>query len=238
MFSAINSETQLQPGSLSQSMGQISSNYSPAIGELNLKRLRSDAFWDLRKQVSTQGDMLIRRMRDYERSRSTTERVSRPREGHNHGRKRSSVHNMPIHEPVSILDQVERDSDDDDDDVQIFMFSEDSYRHKKRAASFHSMEIQAEHPRSLSLTGSETTSSPSSAYPSDDEMSSGPVEFTLSTMGAESTDPSRPPSTRAEKALAALSLAMANGGCSINDYEGVFTHQPTADDSQVGELWH
>lgn len=48
------------------------------------------------------------------------------------------------------------------------------------------------------------------------------------------------PASRSEKAIAALSLAMANGAGSLNDYEGLLQHTQTShlDDSEVGAMWN
>ncbi|KAK0505822.1 hypothetical protein EDD18DRAFT_1120808 [Armillaria luteobubalina] len=47
------------------------------------------------------------------------------------------------------------------------------------------------------------------------------------------------PASRSEKALAALSLAMANGAGSIHDYDALGTVQPVSaiEECQVGEMW-
>lgn len=43
----------------------------------------------------------------------------------------------------------------------------------------------------------------------------------------------------AEKAIAALTLAMANGAGGLGDYEAVRAlNVSSTDESQVGELWH
>jgi hypothetical protein len=49
-----------------------------------------------------------------------------------------------------------------------------------------------------------------------------------------------PSSSRSEKAIAALSLAMANGAGGLNDYSALRAKEipPIIEDSQVGELWH
>jgi len=52
--------------------------------------------------------------------------------------------------------------------------------------------------------------------------------------------PLRPTLSRSEKAIAALSLAMANGAGGLNDYAAlrVMEAPPIIEDSLVGELWH
>jgi hypothetical protein len=47
-------------------------------------------------------------------------------------------------------------------------------------------------------------------------------------------------STRSEKAIAALTLAMANGAGDLTDYQALLAIQttPALDNSQVGEMWH
>jgi hypothetical protein len=48
------------------------------------------------------------------------------------------------------------------------------------------------------------------------------------------------PTSRSEKAIAALTLAMANGAGDLADYQPLLAIQTTAilDNSQVGEMWH
>jgi hypothetical protein len=54
--------------------------------------------------------------------------------------------------------------------------------------------------------------------------------------------PFSPPASRSEKAIAALSLAIANGAGGLNDYSAFQSSFPLPkheeDESQVGELWH
>jgi hypothetical protein len=48
-----------------------------------------------------------------------------------------------------------------------------------------------------------------------------------------------PSTSSAEKAIAAITLAMANGAGGLGDYEAVRAlNVSSADESQVGELWH
>ncbi|KAF8225046.1 hypothetical protein L208DRAFT_1409102 [Tricholoma matsutake] len=57
-------------------------------------------------------------------------------------------------------------------------------------------------------------------------------------------NPHQPPrpglTSRSEKAIAALTLAMANGAGDLNDYQALLAIQapPALDNSQVGEMWH
>ncbi|KAF8078478.1 hypothetical protein FPV67DRAFT_56754 [Lyophyllum atratum] len=80
-----------------------------------------------------------------------------------------------------------------------------------------------------------------------DSMGSSPVSLPLRSLSppapsspVQSPAPNALSSYRSEKAIAALSLAMANGAGGIADYEAVLAIQttPLFDGCQVGELWH
>lgn len=249
-----------------------------------MKQLRSDAFWQLHRSVAENGEGLVRRMRDYEHSRSRAETYSKVKDAQKRGLKRSSL-NVPARKS-SLTDES-----DEDDDIQIFsgdvpdIFFPRSLRPQKRALSLDIMDEAPERfdLRSHSIPGNERCSSPgassSSMYASDDEQQSHILSPTsasfsstpsytpaLSHTASESSNsslvslplsppmsifpshaplmiphtPSSPPSSRSEKALAAISLAMANGAGSIHDYASLSSlHQnPLLDNCDVGEMWH
>ncbi len=99
-------------------------------------------------------------------------------------------------------------------------------------------------------SSSPTTSSASSYLSDDDHLNitlaqNNVAQTTLSLPSKPSRLPSSLPyscglpSTRSEKALAALTLAMANGAGSIHDYDALRNIEPVVvhDDGAVGELW-
>jgi len=252
----------------------------------DLTRLRSDAFWELRRSVAENGEGLVRRMRDYESSRSRGTIYSKVKGSLRRGRKR---HSLSLR-PKKVIGGG--DGSDDEDGVQIFagegFLEADDYNgtRKKRAFSL-GMADSGVHSPFMDLDGSERCSSPGttflsgpSAYDSDDEsmdlindsplsmstVASSPGAPALSHSFTDSTNSSfvslpshisngrsksssphyhsinktSPSSSRSEKAIAALSLAMANGAGGLNDYSALRAMEilPIIEDSQVGELWH
>ncbi|KAK0208613.1 hypothetical protein DFS33DRAFT_1304581 [Desarmillaria ectypa] len=253
--------------------------------QADMMSLRAAAFWELHRSVADNGEGFVRRMRDYEHTRSRADAYSKAREAHRRGRKRSSLI-VSARKPAAPVDGS--DADDDDDDVQIFsgevsdIFA-GKYGHDQRALSLDSKGAMFQgNGSSRSMpSGSERCRSPaaSSIYASDDDIKTSATDqftdgglhhipaqpftpalsFTASSNNSSiSSLPFLPPPTlelsphivsprpltlpasRSEKALAALSLAMANGAGSIHDYDALGALQPVSaiEECQVGEMWH
>ncbi|KAJ6627133.1 hypothetical protein B0H10DRAFT_1995606 [Mycena sp. CBHHK59/15] len=229
----------------------------------DLTRLRSDAFWQLHRSVEENGEGFVQSMRVYEssRSRSRTGVYCKAKEAQRRGRKRSPVANVPI--------KSEEDSDDDDDvqifagEPTNTVFVSNNSRGKQRAFSVGVVEEKSHHLPSS--TRSDRCSSPgatcdsrSSIYLSDDDGFHIPapnpqVSPALSHTFTHSANSSfvslnlPPPfastarlsSSRSEKAIAALTLAMANGAGGLDDYEALRSlHTFSPDNYEVGEMWH
>jgi hypothetical protein len=274
--SSSSSHPQSDPASLSTDNLELDS-------KTDLTRLRSDAFWELRRSVAESGEGLVRRMRDYESSRSRAGVYSKAKDSLRRGRKRHSLSTRPRR----TMDVG--DGSDAEDDIQIFSGNEGDAgsARKKRALSVGMADSHAP-PKSpfMDLHHNERCFSPAttfgsgpSAYTSDDEdfmdlvndsplsmsaMASSPAppalshSFTTSDSSSvislsshffgtpslgqphHPTIPTSPSSSRSEKAIAALSLALANGAGGINDYEALRAVEtaPIVEDTQVGELWH
>ncbi|KAI0757135.1 hypothetical protein C8Q80DRAFT_1265102 [Daedaleopsis nitida] len=281
---------------------------SERISSQEARRLRANAFGELHRTVAEGGEGLVRRMRDWERTRFRFTRSDRPAgeplsavDAHRDQVRRSGRPTSYYDTPQTVAAVAEQSEDDEED---LFIVGETcslptarSPPQKKRALSWSAMEV--DHPEmqtSSSLfggpSGSDRCSSPidhsasASAYSSDDEVdmdtdmassgvfstpalshtyttstNSSLVSLPLSlhigesvttfidpsssstTVRAECPSPTSPhlPSTasRSEKAIAALTLAMANGAAGISDYEALLTTEPltTLDDSHAGELW-
>lgn len=254
--------------------------------KIDLIRLRSDAFWELRRSVAESGEGLVRRMRDYESSRSRGGVYSKAKDSLRRGRKRHSLSIRPRR-------VVAADGSGSEDEVEIFSGDRSSEAddsggaRKKRAFSLGTADSGVHDSPFMDLDGSERCSSPGAAcfsapstYDSDDEnmnliddsplstsvIGSSPGVPALSRSFTNSTNssfvslpgpalgihtksspsghhflrPTSPSSSRSEKAIAALSLAMANGAGGLNDYAVLRTleTQPIIEDCQVGELWH
>lgn len=261
----------------------------PLIGDIhldtktNLTQLHSDAFWELRKSIEENGEGLVRRMRDFENSRTRGGVYSKAKDSLKRGRKRHSISSRPKRMLISGVNS------DEEDDVQIVAGNEppEACDHriarKKRAISLGMADsnprtsaiIEPDRNEGCSWSGT-TFNSSHSTYTSDDEsmdlVDDSPLSMSgLASPPAASTMPSSfttsansspisisthlfggvptpsPPqhrstslaASRSEKALAALTLAMANGAGGLNDYEAVRALEaPVIDNSQVGELWH
>ncbi|KAJ7655031.1 hypothetical protein DFH06DRAFT_1201392 [Mycena polygramma] len=217
----------------------------------DLTRLRSDAFWQLQRSVEENGEGFVKSMRVYETRRSRTSVIAlKVKEAQRRGRRRS-----PARVPITDA------ADDSDDDVQIFAGepANTSFANRGKQRAF-SVGVEPHHPSIF--TRSDRCSSPgatcdshSSIYPSDDEGFQVPAQAppALSDSLSDSANSSLvsltlpPPfapqpilaSSRSEKAIAALTLAMANGAGGLDDYEALRSlHTFSPDNCQVGEMWH
>ncbi|KAG6846011.1 hypothetical protein H0H87_011059 [Tephrocybe sp. NHM501043] len=244
-----------------------------------LSRLRSNAFWELHRSVAENGEGLVRRMRDYEHSRSRTDIYLKAKEAQKRGRKRSSVVALSrrpkyLHIGSDNDQEDEDEGEGEDDDVQIFagevprISLPGSAYPQKRSISLDvkGIDYQYTTDRRCSSPVTACITSPS-IYHSDDEhlhSSSGttspntslhplsPLVFNTSLPEEKLPDLDRtllpallPPlgnmsASRTEKAIAALSLAMASGAGGITDYDAPVALQawPSLDEYQVGEMWH
>ncbi|KAF8213281.1 hypothetical protein K438DRAFT_1803715 [Mycena galopus ATCC 62051] len=226
----------------------------------DLTRLRSDAFWQLQRSVEENGEGFVQSMRVYETRRSRSNVIAlkvkeAQREAQRRGRRRSPVNTQP---PT----QVPGEEDSDEDDVQIFagepLHTSFANCGKQRAFSVGGVEETAHNHRSdrCSSPGA-TCDSRSSIYLSDDDgfhfpaldAQSPALSRTLSHSGNSSLISLDLPalfaptaisaSSRSEKAIAALTLAMANGAGGLDDYEALRSlHTFSPDNCQVGEMWH
>ncbi|KAJ4486307.1 hypothetical protein J3R30DRAFT_3697804 [Lentinula aciculospora] len=236
-------------------------NQSPSYSDL--ARIRSNAFWELRRSVAENGEGFVRRMRDYEQSRARSDAFSKVKDAQKRGRKRSL---LLARRAVALR----HDTDSEEDDIRIvsghlseaFLSKETSSTttRSSRSLSLDSMDedpidsMQRERCTSpySSYHISDSSSNPSSAYMTNsaqlpDIIPSSPKS--ASSASSSSISSQTPPpfssssyasASRSEKALAALSLAMANGAGSITeDYEAIRAMQPilAMDDAQVGEMW-
>ncbi|KAF9270358.1 hypothetical protein L218DRAFT_952503 [Marasmius fiardii PR-910] len=255
----------------SHNSSSFHSHDTPTITELN--SLRSNAFWELQRSVMENGEGLVRRMRDYERTRSRAETYTKVKDAQKRGKKRSSLITFGRRAPSPLLDESEGD---DEDDIQIYSgevpqpFSRREVRHKTSSGSDTLMDAWS--------APSERCSSPcSSSYMTDEEHLTAPdndiqnnrqqdlrthfphlpssysvsealggsspspfTSFSSSVGSKRTTHATSANSSRSEKAIAALTLALASGSAGINDYEALRNLQPVLalDDGQVGEMWH
>ncbi|KAK7058840.1 hypothetical protein VNI00_001464 [Paramarasmius palmivorus] len=222
----------------------------PSYAELT--RLRSNAFWELQRSVMENEIGFVSRMRDYEQSRSRADAYKKVKDAQKRGRKRFSL--------ISSSRKFVPAQDESDDDVDIQLYSgglsQPFFSRATREQSSSSGQLRAR-----SAPGGERCSSPSSSlYVTDDELHkpqptdshashTSPPQYPTSPTGLSSSNTSvtsslnpvipSMPSSRSEKAIAALTLALANGSGGINDYEALRSLEPVLalDDSHIGDMW-
>lgn len=101
-----------------------------------LVRLRTSAFWELRRSIAENGEGLVRRMRDYERSRSRHQNYQKAKEAEKRGRKLASQRR-----------KVYPSASDESDEDEILISSGDSNHIKwgsflsKKAQSRDAMDV-------------------------------------------------------------------------------------------------
>ncbi|KAG6836806.1 hypothetical protein H0H93_002828 [Arthromyces matolae] len=206
----------------------------------NLTRLRSKAFWELHRSVAESGEGLVRRMRDYENSRSRANAYTKAKEAEKRGRKRSLVlsSRKPKHS------HFDSDDEDDEEDVQIFAgelprVSLPGYPCPPKRTMSLDMKDLDEYELSDSPNG--RCSSPIPTWNSNPSIyTHASTQYASIPPILSSTIPPPPrhgsSTSRTDKAIAALSLALANGAGGITDYGSVLANESWAS-GDVGELW-
>ena len=232
-----------------------------------LIRLRSSAFWELRRSIAENGEGFVRRMRVYESSRSRQAIYLKVKEAEKRGRKRlSSERRAAIHK-----------SDDDDEDIQICSGDSSSKIQKSsfcgnRGRSLRAMDVdncQLDSPSTwdmgsclscgqqcssnLQLEIFSPTQDTEPHFPS--SVSSPPSSLRSL---YESSSPTSPPScgplslstddlpspllstASCHRVVATLSLALANGAGSLEDYSPLWEYQNRFQTEYYdhGDLWH
>ncbi|KAI0735316.1 hypothetical protein C8Q76DRAFT_791884 [Earliella scabrosa] len=216
---------------------RLARDASPRDGERispdEARRLRTNALADLHRSVAESSEGLVRRMRDWERSRRMSARSERqalgspsaldaPHQLRKPGRRPTSYYGTP-----QAAAMVAEQSEDDEDD--LFIVGETcslpmarSPAHKKRALSLSMMDV--DHPETealpspfASLGGSERSSSPidhssgPSACSSDDEGQAD-MDTDLSSSGVFSTPAlSHTYSVSTNSSLVSLPLSLQGG---------------------------
>ena len=224
-----------------------------------LIRLRSSAFWELRRSIAENGEGFVRRMRVYEGSRSRQAIHLKVKEAEKRGRKRlSSEKRAAIH--IS----------DDDEDIQICS-GESSSKIQEfsicggRGRSLHATNVDncqldspsTWHIRSCLSCGQQCSSNlqdTEQRFPSSIVSSSPSSPHSL----YEPSSPTSPPScgplslstddlplpllsaTPCHRVVAALNLALANGAGSLEDYSSLWEYQSRFQTEYYdhGDLWH
>jgi hypothetical protein len=266
------------------------------ITEADATRLRSDAFWELRRSIAVSGEGLVKRMRDFEYSRSKSGIYKRARTVDRQRAKKRHSPSVPVTRSV----RRSNSSESDEDDVQIYSgeLCGLPVSRQKRASSLGPMDMDNDEMQSSPLSDYVDQASTHSSFSNDDtdnlscrslnttfpldashSTSSSPAykyspyttafspplfgpSFSSSAEASRSSPThqnsiflsSHPTSasfassredvsltssaSRTEKAIAALSLAIANGAAGLGDYDALRDIPSVMIDSQVGELWH
>lgn len=208
----------------------------PVLTDQNVSALHSYAFWELHQSIAEASEGFVQRMRDWESSRPQLSR-----QGHrlstpfpSYGRPRGCEFNTRTSSPLGATSEDDDLDSDTEDDVLILSDATSSVTvtratppcpaspPKKRARSLGDMDLDL--PQMTPAIPLELSSSTSSLL----SLAPPPVM--------------PPPSSREEKAIAALTLALANGAAGLNDYSAVrealgvsATHADSA--SEAGEMW-
>ncbi|KAI9460903.1 hypothetical protein BJY52DRAFT_236308 [Lactarius psammicola] len=215
----------------------------PVIPAQDISALHSSAFGELHQSIIEASEGFVQRMRDWESSRPQGSRQNfrhntpfpsyiAPRGREPAPRKFSSS------ETTSGDDDLDSDNDDDDDDDDVLILSDETSS-EARAASHGSVSPSKKRARSL---GDMDLDLPQAAPSIPPELSHTVASSSTSSLLSLSPPVILPPSTREEKAIAALTLALANGAAGINDYsavrEALGASAALAEGaSEVGEMW-
>ncbi|KAF8912802.1 hypothetical protein CPB84DRAFT_1759544 [Gymnopilus junonius] len=219
----------------------------------DLVRLRSSAFWELRQSITENGEGLVRRMRNYERSRSRNQVYQKAKEAEKRGRKRLSrlkktyvnlsetsdddeilISSVEFSKNVlcsAVVGKRARSVDDMDIDVQSDGWAS-AHLIRSRSSNpsadyaYGMLNMLSNECQPLPLEGLSLTVSSDPSSPS--TSACNPAKSSLFSLPLPSPNPTPNdwlPSSTNEKAVAALSLAMENGAGSINDYPLVWNYQ-------------
>jgi hypothetical protein len=227
-----------------------------------LIRLRSLAFWELRRSIAENGEGFVRRMRDYEGSRSRQTIHLKVKEAEKRGRKRlSSKKRAAIHNPDDD-DDIQICSGDSSSNIQKFSFcggrrsshAVDDHHQLDSPSTWHMRScpscgsqcfsnlqldfftpIQDPEPHFPSSTVSSPPSSPRSLYEPPSSTSPPSLSHTADDLSLPSLS-----TTSCHRVVAALNLALANGAGSVEDYSSLQEYQShfQTEHHDHGDLWH
>jgi hypothetical protein len=223
--------------SLSQSRHKQISH--TVVTDQNVSALHSSAFGELHQSITDASENFVRRMRDWESSRPQVShpnyRLSSPFPSYipSRGRELSPRTSSTIQAASEDYDDLDSDNDDD-----VLILSDETSSvprpsplcgpgpPKKRARSLGDMDLDS--PEMIPTIPPELSHTVASSSTSS-LLSLAPPSVT-------------PPSSREEKAIAALTLALANGAAGLNDYSAVrealgVSAAPADDASEIGEMW-
>ncbi|KAI0307782.1 hypothetical protein B0F90DRAFT_1813180 [Multifurca ochricompacta] len=204
----------------------------------DLSALHSYAFWELHQSIKEASEGFVQRMRDWESSRPELSRHDHRFSAHftSHPRSRGRESSPRILSPLEATSE-DANFDSDDDDVLILS---DEISPVERIPSLYSASPAKKRARSL---GDMDLDSPQMTPTIPPALSHTVASSSTSSLLSLLSPLVVPPlSTREEKAIAALTLALANGAAGLNDYsavrEALGVSAAVADgSSEVGEMW-
>lgn len=214
-------------------------NSHPAIVDQDVSALHSYAFWELHQNITEASEGFVQRMRDWESSRPQAprqaHRLSSPFPSYISARGRETA---PRTSSPSEVNSEEDDLNSDGEDDVLILSDETSSA--IRASSFGAAGSPRKRVRSL---GEMDLDLPQTTPTIPPELSHTVASSSTSSLLSLSPLPTMPsPSSREEKVIAALTLALANGAAGLNDYsavrEALGVSAPHADGAaEVGEMW-
>jgi len=216
-------------------------NPHPAIVDQNVSALHSYAFLELHQSITDASEGFVQRMRDWESSRPQpprqAHRLSSPFPSYIPARGREIAHRASSPSEVNSEDD---DLDFDDEDDVLILSDETSS--ETRASSASSLCAASSPKKRVRSLGDMDLDLPQTA-PIPPELSHTVASSSTSSLLSLSPPPTMASiSSREEKVIAALTLALANGAAGLNDYsavrEALGVSAPHADGAaEVGEMW-
>jgi hypothetical protein len=216
-------------------------NSHPAIVDQNVSALHSYAFRELHQNITEASEGFVQRMRDWESSRPQA-----PRQAHRLSSPFPSYippRGREIAPRTSSSSEVNSEEDLDSDDEDDVLILSDETSSETRASSLYAASSPRKRVRSL---GEMDLDLPQTTPTIPPELSHTVASSSTSSLLSLSPPPTIPsPSSREEKVIAALTLALANGAAGLNDYsavrEALGASAPHADGTaevgEVGEMW-
>lgn len=205
----------------------------------NVSALHSYAFWELHQSITEASEGFVQRMRDWELSRPQVSRQAHrpgaPFPSHIPPRGREVTPRTSS--PLEVTSEEDNLGSDNEDDVLILADETSSVTRDSSLSAASPSE-----KRACSL-GNMDLDSPQSTPAILPELSHTTASSSTSSLHSLTPPPIMPaPSSREEKAIAALTLALASGAAGLNDYSAVrealgvsAAHADGA--SEVGEMW-
>ncbi|KAF8481157.1 hypothetical protein DFH94DRAFT_692190 [Russula ochroleuca] len=214
-------------------------NSHSVIIDQNVSALHSYAFWELHQSITEASEGFVQRMRDWESSRPQaprqTHRLNTPFPPYTPPRGCESASRTSS--PSEVNSEDDDLDPDDEDDVLILS---DEISSGTRASSLCAASSSKKRIRSL---GDMDLDLPQMTPTIPPELSHTAASSSTSSLLSLAPPPAIPsPSSREEKVIAALTLALANGAAGLNDYgavrEALGVSAPHAEGaSEVGEMW-